>query len=351
MAFAELENIVGDTMAFVRLGHSGLKVSRICLGTMNFGNPDWGCDKKTARRIVDRYLERGHNFIDTADSYGRQGESERILGYLLPGRRQKVVLATKCFWRMGDGPNDHGLSRKHIVEAVDASLTRLQTDWIDLLYVHIWDPVTPLEETMGTLDNLIGQGKVRYIGCSDFTGWQVSEAAACAREQDWENYICHQVEYSVLVRDIEAEIAPACRYNGIGLVAWSPLAGGMLTGKYKWGQPSPRGSRFAGGEAGRWWGERWATEENFRAVEEFLKIAGQMEVSPVSLAIAYSLLPDGIDVTIVGPKHEDQLEVNLAGEELAIPDEIRERLDALRPPPKLFPLKMQEEARAIREES
>lgn len=337
-------------MAFVRLGHSGLKVSRICLGTMNFGNPDWGCDETAARRILDRYLEAGHNFVDTADAYGHQGESEKILGHALGNRRQDIVLATKCFWRMGNGPNDNGLSRKHIVEAVEASLKRLQTDWIDLFYVHIWDPVTPLEETMSALNDLIRQGKVRYIACSDFTGWQVSEAAACARQHGWDGFICHQIEYSVLVRDVEIEISPACRYNDIGLVAWSPLAGGMLTGKYKWQQPEPKDSRFAGGEAGQWWKDRWATEENYRAVEGFLKIATEMDVSPVTLAIAYSLLPDGMDATIIGPRREEQLADNLAGEEIVIPDEIRERLDALKPPPALFPLKMQEDAREIREE-
>jgi aryl-alcohol dehydrogenase-like predicted oxidoreductase len=336
-------------MAFVRLGRSGLKVSRICLGTMNFGNPDWGCDEAAARKILDRYLELGHNFIDTADAYGHRGESEGILGRALKGRRQEVVLATKCFWPLGHGPNDHGLSRKHIIEATEASLQRLQTNWIDLLYVHIWDPITPLEETMSALNELIRQGKVRYIGCSDFTGWQVSEAAACAREHGWDGFICHQVEYSVLVRDIEVEIGPACWYNAIGLVAWSPLAGGMLTGKYKWQKADPKGSRFAGGESGKWWKEHWAVEENYRATDGFLKIAAQMKVSPVALAIAYSLLPEGMNVSIIGPRNIDQLTENLAGEELEIPDEMRERLDGLRPPPKLFPLKMQEEAREIRE--
>jgi aryl-alcohol dehydrogenase-like predicted oxidoreductase len=336
-------------MAFVRLGNSGLKVSRICLGTMNFGNPDWGCDEAASRKILDRYLELGHNFIDTADVYGHRGESEKILGRTLKERRKEVVLATKCFWPMGYGPNDHGLSRKHIVEATEASLRRLQTDWIDLLYVHIWDPVTPLEETISALNDLIRQGKVRYIGCSDFTGWQVSEAAACAREHGWDGFICHQIEYSALVRDIEVEIAPACRYNRVGLVAWSPLAGGMLTGKYKWKKSDPKGSRFAGGESGKWWKERWAYEENYRAVEGFLKVAVEMKVLPVALAIAYSLLPEGMDVSIIGPRNISQLTENLAGEEVEISDEIRERLDGLRPPPELFPLKMQEESREIRE--
>jgi aryl-alcohol dehydrogenase-like predicted oxidoreductase len=338
-------------MAFVRLGNSGLKVSRICLGTMNFGNPDWGCDEASARPIVDRYLELGHNFIDTADAYGHRGESEKILGRILQKRRQEIVLATKCFWPMGHGPNEHGLSRKHIIEGVEASLKRLQTDWIDLLYVHIWDAVTPLEETMSALNDLIRQGKVRYIGCSDFTGWQVSEAAACARKHGWDGFICHQVEYSVLVRDIEVEIAPACRYNGMGLVAWSPLAGGMLTGKYKWHQREPKGSRFASGESGQWWKGKWATEENFRAMDEYLKIAAEMKISPTALAIAYSLLPAGMDATIIGPRYVEQLADNLAAEEIEIPDEICERIDALRPPPKLFPLTMQEEAREIRESS
>ncbi len=337
-------------MAFVRLGHSGLKVSRVCLGTMNFGNRDWGCDETVSRRILDRYLDAGHNFIDTADAYGHEGESEKILGRALGNRRKDIVLATKCFWRMGRGPNDNGLSRKHIIDAVNASLSRLQTDWIDLLYVHIWDPVTPFEETMSALNELIRQGKVRYIGCSDFTGWQVSEAAACARQYSFDNFICHQIEYSLLVRDVEVEIAPACRYNNVGLVAWSPLAGGMLAGKYKWQKPDPEGSRFAAGESGAWWKDRWAMEQNFRAVEAFLKIAKEMVVSPVALAIAYSLLPEGMDSTIIGPRYEEQLENNLTGEAIEIPEDIQERLHALKPPPMLFPHEMQETARQIREE-
>lgn len=333
-------------MSFLHLGCSGLRVSRICLGTMMFGNQNQGCDESTAKQMIDTYLDFGHNFVDTADIYGN-GQSEEIVGRALENKRKNTVLATKVFWAVEPGPNNNGLSRKHIISACEDSLRRLKTDYIDLYYVHIWDPVTPLEETMSALNWLVKQGKVRYLGVSDWTGWQVSEGMAMARQNHWSSFVCHQLEYSVLVRDIEVEIAPASRYNKLGLVAWSPLAGGLLSGKYGAAQIPESGTRFSG-KAGEWWLQIFGSEENWRASVEFSNVARDMGVSPVSLAVAYSLLPEGMDATIIGPRNPEQLADNLRGEELVIPVEFRVRLDALRPPHLPFPHGMQTSAKSLR---
>jgi aryl-alcohol dehydrogenase-like predicted oxidoreductase len=334
-------------MALTRLGRSGLRVSPICLGTMTFGNKDWGCDEVESAKILNHYLEAGHNFVDTADIYAA-GESESILGRQLGNRRQEVVLATKAFWAVEPGPNHCGSSRKHIIEACEASLRRLQTDYIDLYYVHIWDPVTPLEETLAALHTLVESGKVRYIGASDFTGWQISEAMNLSKNKIWHRFVVVQQEYSCLTRDIELEIVPASVYHELGVIGWSPLAGGMLTGKYGDGRSQNQEGRFGQGSAGKWWQERWAQEENYRATAEYLRIASELSVSPITLAVAYALLPDWMTSVIVGARKVDQLGANLSGGEFKISNEVRERLDALRPPPQIFPLKMQAGALELR---
>ncbi|MBU0691304.1 aldo/keto reductase [bacterium] len=334
-------------MNLVKLGRSGLRVSPVCLGTMTFGNKDWGCDEAESARILNSYLEQGHNFIDTADVYAG-GESESILGRQLGARRQDIVLATKAFWVVEQGPNHCGSSRKHIIEACEASLRRLQTDYIDLHYVHIWDPLTPLEETLAALHTLVESGKVRYLGASDYTGWQISEAMNLSKQQGWHRFIVHQVEYSCLTRDIELEIVPASLYNGLGIIGWSPLAGGMLTGKYGDGRNANPQGRFGAGDSGKWWQDRWAQEANYQATNEFLRIANELHVSPVTLAIAYALLPEWMTSVIIGARKIEQLEANLAGGDFVIPEEYRVRLDALRPPPRIFPLDMQARAFELR---
>jgi aryl-alcohol dehydrogenase-like predicted oxidoreductase len=335
-------------MALVKLGRSGLRVSPICLGTMTFGNKEWGCDEAESSRILNRYLEAGHNFIDSADVYAA-GESESILGRQLGTRRKDVVLATKVFWPVEQGANQCGSSRKHIIEACEASLRRLQTDYIDLYYVHIWDPATPLEETLAALHTLVESGKVRYVGASDFTGWQISEAMNLSKNKNWHRFIVVQEEYSCLTRDIELEIVPASVYNELGIIGWSPLAGGMLTGKYGDGRGQNSEGRFGQGDAGKWWQVRWATEENYKATAEFLKIAAELSVSPVILAVAYTLLPEWVTSVIIGVRKFEQLETNLAAGEYEIPAEYRERLNALRMPPPVFPQEMQQNALRLRQ--
>lgn len=334
-------------MNYVPLGNSGLRVSPICLGTMTFGNPDYGCDEPESARILNEYLDRSFNFIDTADIYSN-GESEAILGRQLGSRRKDVVLATKGFWAVEKGPNLCGASRKHIIEACEASLQRLQTDYIDLYYVHIWDPLTPLEETLAALHTLVESGKVRYVGASDYAGWQISEAMNLAGQRGWHRFVVHQVEYSLLVRDIELDIVSASSYHDLGIIGWSPLAGGMLSGKYGDGTTENSKGRFAGGDSGKWWKDRWAKDENYLATAGFLNIADELGVTPVTLAIAYTLEPDWMTSTIIGARHAGQLEANIAGGEYAIPPEYVVKLDALRPPPEVFPHPMLENSWKLR---
>ena len=327
------------------LGKSGLRVSRVCLGTMTFGHPEYGCDQAEAGKILDAYLSAGHNFIDSADIYAK-GDSEAILGNLLGSRRKDVVLATKGFWAVEDGPNNCGASRKHLIEACDNSLRRLKTDYIDLYYVHIWDPLTPLEETLGALHTLVEQGKVRYIGASDYAGWQLNEALHVSRLRHWNSYIVHQVEYSALARDIEIEIVPATTYHGLGVVGWSPLAGGMLSGKYAGGKGDT--GRVHSGDAGKWWGDRFGSEANDRGSAEFIAIAKELNVSPVSLAVAFTLRPEWMTSAIIGVRSLAQLESNLAGEQLKIPEDVYQRLLAVKPPYRPFPLPMHDNAMKLR---
>ena len=225
-------------MKYRYLGNSGLLVSRLCLGTMTFGMKDWGCDRETAVAITHKFLDAGGNFIDTADMYS-QGVSEEMLGEAIGGLdRDDLVLATKCWFRMRPSPNAKGLSRKHILEAVEASLRRLGTDYLDLYQVHGPDPFTPMEETMRTLDDLVRGGKVRYIGCSNYYGWQIAKAQGIADRRQLTRFVSGQHMYNLLRRDIEREVLPACADAGMGMLCWSPLGGGMLTGKYR-RQPDP----------------------------------------------------------------------------------------------------------------
>ena len=213
------------------LGCSGLMVSELCLGTMIFGDEARGADEPTAIRMIHQFLDAGGNFIDTADVYVG-GYSEEITGRALKDRRDRVVLATKVRFAMGDDPNAVGLSRRHVIAGCEASLRRLDTDHVDLLYVHMWDPVTPIEETLRALDDLVTAGKVRYIGVSNFKAWQVMKALAVSDACGWARFIAAQYQYSLVVRDIEREFTDLCETEGIGMVPWSPLGGGFLSGKY-----------------------------------------------------------------------------------------------------------------------
>ena len=226
-------------MEYRRLGNCGLKVSEICLGTMTFGH---GTDEEESERMVHLAWDTGVNFFDTANSYGG-GQSEILLGKALKGRRRDAIVATKFFNPMGPGINDSGMSRVHIMQAIDDSLMRLQMDYVDIYYIHHVDTQTPLEEMLRAVDDLVRAGKVRYTACSNYQAWRLSEALYLSESLNLEKFVCYQPQYSLVVRDIEQELVPLCEYKGLGIVVWSPLAGGFLSGKYRPGERTRQGSR------------------------------------------------------------------------------------------------------------
>lgn len=287
-------------MNYVRLGRSGLKVSQVCLGTMTFGRE---ADEKTSFELMDRYLELGGNFIDTADMYS-VGRSEEIVGRWLKqhGARDSIILATKVYGTMGPRPNDGGLSRIHIQQAVDASLKRLQTDIIDLYQIHRWDPNAPPEETLEALNDLIQQGKVCYIGCSNLAAWQLSKYLNIADRRNWSRFISIQPIYNALNRSIENEILPLCQDEGLGVITYNPLAGGMLTGKYRRGA-MPTGARLA---AFKNYYDRYFTDEGLEIVERFVEAAEQKGITPAQLALAWVLSEPRVTCPIVGARNLKQ---------------------------------------------
>jgi aryl-alcohol dehydrogenase-like predicted oxidoreductase len=291
------------------LGRTGLKVSEICLGTQTFG---WGADEATAHRLADQFVAAGGNFFDTSNIYN-QGQSEMMLGSWLKqrGHRSRVVVATKVFFPTGDGPNDTGLSRKHIFDQIDASLRRLQTDYVDLYQTHCYDASTPLEETLRALDDLVRAGKVRYIGASNYAPSQLMRAIMLSEHHGWARFDCLQPEYSLLVRSTEWEILPLCRAEGLGVICWSPLAGGWLSGKYRRGQPAPPDSRVGRGD--RWddLPEQRESERTWRIVETLREIAAGRGKTPAQVALNWLLQQPGVTAPIIGARTHEQLEDNL----------------------------------------
>jgi aryl-alcohol dehydrogenase-like predicted oxidoreductase len=305
-------------MDYHTLGRSGLKVSRACLGAMNFGtSADAPTGEQEARTIIDAFLDAGHNFIDTANGY-TGGQSEQVVGRALKGRRDTVVLATKGFGPIGEGPNDRGLSRRYLERALDASLKRLDVDYIDLYQCHRPDPDTPIEETMDTLAGFVRAGKVRYIGCSEFSGSQIVEAQWAAARQNGVPFTALQPQYSLIARDIEADILPACGRHGLGTLIWSPLGGGVLTGKYLPGQAPGADTRF-GRNPGR--GGNRLNDRNFAIVDAVKQVAAELATTPTAVAIAWCLTRNHITSVIMGPRTLQQLHENLVGFELKLPAE------------------------------
>lgn len=323
-------------MKHVRLGKSGLKVSRLCLGAMTFGeHPDAfmagvASDENESRKVMDAAFGAGINFIDTADIYGL-GMSEEIVGRWLKDKRHSVVIATKCGFPMGKQPNDGGLSRRHILAACDASLRRLGTDVIDLYQVHFEDRRVPLEETLGALDSLVRAGKVRYLGASNHTAYRLTKSLMLQRANGWAPYVCLQPQYSLVVRDIDREILPLCRAEGLGVIPWSPLASGFLSGKYRRGQKPPEGSRLQS------WNDIFDThgsEKNWNTLDEVERIAKAHNTGMAEVALAWMLRVDGITGPIIGARNLEQLKKNL--ECLAVKltdDDVRalEKASALKP--------------------
>src|SRR5262245_5477363 len=310
-------------MKLRKLGRTGLKVSNLCLGTMTFGNTAWGCDEPTSARIVARFLDAGGNFVDTADVYST-GVSEEITGRAIRNKRSQVILATKVAGPMGCGVNNMALSPKHILDAVYASLRRLGTDYLDLYQVHAYDPTTPLDETLRALDDCVRAGKVRYIGCSNFSAWQLMKATALAKELGTARFDCLQPQYSLVCRYIEREHLPLCLEEGIGVIPWSPLGGGMLTGKIKKDGAAPEGSRAAVDPMNR---ERFRNEKNLGIAEAVSNVAKTIGKSASQVALAWCATQKGVTSPIFGARTIEQLEDNLGAADLVIPEEQRKRLD------------------------
>ena len=326
-------------MTYVNLGRSGLKVSRACLGAMNFGiahTAPW-CDEKEAKRIIDAFLDTGNNFIDTASNY-TGGQSEEVVGRAVADKRNAVVIATKARMPQGPGPNDSGLSRLHLTAALDNSLRRLGVDHIDLFQMHSFDTDTPIEETMQTLDGFIRAGKVRYIGCSNFTGSQIVEAQWAASRMGGVPLISLQPRYSLISREIEADVLPTAQRQGLGTMIYGALAGGILTGKYKRGEAPDPDTRYGGSMGTR--GEahmaamavKSLSLRNFDIAEAVTAVADELGASPGAVATAWCLTRRGVTSAILGSRTLEQLRANLTGFELKLPEEAIKRLTDISQP-------------------
>ncbi|HLK23036.1 MAG TPA: aldo/keto reductase [Caulobacteraceae bacterium] len=318
-------------MDYVTLGRSGLKVSRACLGAMNFGTSESApTDEAEGTRIIHAFLDAGNNFIDTANVY-TGGQSEEIVGRAVKGRRENVVIATKARGAQGPGPNDVGLSRLHLTRALDASLKRLGTDYVDLYQMHHFDPDTPLEESMDTLAGFVRAGKVRYIGCSNFTGSQIVECQWAAERQNGVPLTSLQPRYSLIARDIEADVLPTAERHGLGTLIYSPIGGGMLSGKYRRGEDPAADSRL--GRRGRvGMAGMILTDRNFDIVDAVEDVAAELGTTPVAVAIAWCLTRRGVTSVIIGPRTLQQLKDYEPGFTLKLPEEAIKRLsDVSRP--------------------
>jgi len=317
-------------MEYRRLGQCGLKVSELCLGTMAFGSK---ADKTESLRLVDLALEGGINFFDTADGYG-MGASEEILGKALKGRRQQAVVATKFFNPMGPGPNDSGMSRVHIMNAMEDSLRRLQMDYVDIYYIHHVDIQTPIEEMLRALDDLVHMGKVRYIACSNYEAWRLMEALWISKAHNLAKFVCYQPQYSLVVRDIEQELVPLCLYKGLGIVPWAPLASGFLAGKYLPGQREVAGTRSAEGWA--WHGRFFASNAD-ETLASLLEIALELGKTPSQVALRWVLEQPGVSSVIAGVRNTQQLRDNLGAAGWHLEGDPLERLNKVSWLPPRYP--------------
>ncbi|WAH36100.1 aldo/keto reductase [Alicyclobacillus dauci] len=316
------------------LGQTGLKVTNLCLGTMTFGNQ---ADKKTSFAILDKALDAGVNFIDTADvyplgqSYDVAGATEAIIGEWIRDKRDRVVIASKCFGAMGPGANDKGLSRKHIMQAVEDSLRRLQVDYLDLYQAHQFDSTTPLEETLRAFDDLVEQGKVRYIGVSNWRAWQVAKANGIADRKDFVRIDSVQPRYNLLFRMIEDDLVPMALDEGVGIISYNPLAGGMLTGRYGKNASIEQGTRFSlGNNAGSLYQERYWQAATLDAVERYTNWCNEHNYDPVTTAVRWVTQQPGVTSAIIGASRPEQLDASLrAGEVPALTEEDLQWLDGL----------------------
>jgi 1-deoxyxylulose-5-phosphate synthase len=317
-------------MEHSRLGRTGLQVSRLCLGTMTFGLQS---DESTAFAVLDRAAEGGIDFIDTSDAYplggdlSTRGITEEILGRWLRGKRDRFIVATKCFAPTGPAPFEAGNSRKHVMAAVDASLRRLQTDYIDLYQLHGYDPATPIDETLGVLDDLVHSGKVRYTGCSNFLTYQLVRAIGRSETLRLARFDSVQPRYNLLFRQIEREMLPFCLEDGVGVIPYNPIAGGLLSGKHSRSAPPPEGTRFTLGTAGGMYQDRYWHDREFDTVDEIRELADQAGVHLVTLSVAWVMANPAITAPIIGASRPEQLDASLAAAEYVLDDDLKQRLD------------------------
>lgn len=325
-------------MEIRNLGHSGLRVPELCLGAMTFGESQSFMRGVTspddeARAVLDRCLDRGVNFIDTANVYS-EGRSEELLGKWLEGRREQAIIATKCRFpmMMGAGrpdPNSYGLSRKSVIWNCEQSLRRLKTDYIDLYQVHMQDRRAPIEETLRALDDLVTSGKVRYAGCSNYTGYRLGEAVGAAARMGVQGYVSVQFQWSLIVRDAEREIVPACRQFGLGMMVWSPLGRGFLSGKYRKGMEPPKGTRLAE------WRDSWKQidrDSNWKVLDAVDAVAKRHNAAPASVSLAWLRQQTGMTSIIVGARTVAQLDENLKALDLKLDADDLKQLDAASKP-------------------
>ena len=316
---------------YVTLGRSGLRVSRMSLGTMTFGTEwGWGADENASKSLFDRYVDAGGNFIDTADGY-TNGKSEEMVGRFTGDRklRDRLVIATKFTFNVEPGnPNAGGNGRKNVYRALEGSLRRLATDYIDLYWLHAWDTITPVEEVLGTMDDLVRAGKIRHYGFSDVPAWYAARAQTLAEKGGREPAIALQLEYSLVERNIEREHIPAAREMGLGVCPWSPLAGGLLTGKYKRGDESADGRLMKTRNSGNPALEKF-TDRNWRIVDALVEASREIDQPPAKVALNWAATQPGITSTIIGATKLSQLDSNLAALDFTIPPEVRARLDGV----------------------
>lgn len=339
-------------MQYRQLGKSGLLVSELCFGAMTFGARGYwevvgGLDQTAAQRLVDTAIDGGINFFDTADVYSH-GQSEEILGKTLKDRRDQVVLATKVRGRMSADINDVGLSRRHIIRSCENSLKRLGTDYIDLYIVHSFDFMTPLEETLSALNDLVHQGKVRYLGCSNYFAWQLMKALSISERHHWEKFVSLQAYYSLVAREVEYELVPLCEDQGLGLTPWSPLTAGFLSGKY------PRGSRSL--EEGRRTREQknflqFDEDKGYAILDEVQRIARERGVTAAQVSLNYLLRKPAVSSVLIGATRQDQLADNLKSVGWRLSEAEIKRLDAVSEPPRQYPKWMLDFTRLDRDDA
>jgi aryl-alcohol dehydrogenase-like predicted oxidoreductase len=317
-------------MEYRSLGRTGVKVSPLCLGAMMFG--EWGNpDHEDSVRIIHRALDAGINFIDTADVYSR-GESEEIVGKALAGgRREHVVLATKVHGTMGEDPNQFGNTRRWIIREVEDSLRRLKTDWIDLYQIHRPEPDTDIDETLGALSDLVHAGKVRYIGSSTFPASQIVEAQWAAERRSRERFVCEQPPYSILVREIERDLLPTCQRYGMGVIPWSPLAGGWLSGRYRKGQDVPQSHR-AERIPSRYDMSLPENQRKLDVADQLAQLAEENGMTLIEMALAFVIRHPAVTAAIIGPRTMEQLDSQLSAADMSLSDEVLDRIDEIVPP-------------------